>query len=91
MFNNRHICNLLNVKRLVHLHTNNDAPPNSLMDSIVGPNGENSPKIKSWSMFPNLQHFGGRGACWSFGMGIKKSDKKINYSHGPTQTKQQVY
>jgi hypothetical protein len=26
-------------------------------------------------MFLGSQHFGGKGACWSFGMGTKKSDK----------------
>jgi hypothetical protein len=26
-------------------------------------------------MFSNSQHFGGKGACWSSGMGTKKSDK----------------
>ncbi len=87
MPSNLHICNLFNVKGLMHLHTNNDAPLNSLMDSTVGPNGENSPTTRSWGMLPSSQHFGGRGACWSSEMGIKKSDKKINYSHGHAQTK----
>ncbi len=41
-------------------------------------------------MFPSLQHFGGRGACWNFRMGTRKIDKQLNYSHGPAQTKQQV-
>jgi hypothetical protein len=45
-----------------------DAPPNSLMDSIVNPNGENNERIMSWGMFLGLQHFKGRRACWSFGM-----------------------
>jgi hypothetical protein len=40
-------------------------------------------------MFPSSQHFGGKEACWSSGMGIKMNDKWVNYSHGPTQTKQQ--
>jgi hypothetical protein len=31
-----------------------------------------------------------RKACWSFGMGTKMSDKRINYSHLHAQTKQQV-
>jgi hypothetical protein len=25
-----------------------------------------------------------KGACWSFGMGTKVSDKQVNYSHEPT-------
>jgi hypothetical protein len=37
-----------------------------------------------------LQHFEGKGACWSSKMGTKMSDKSINYSHGHAQTKQQV-
>jgi hypothetical protein len=41
-------------------------------------------------MLFDSQHFEGKGACWSFEIGTKKSDKQINYSHGPTQTKQQV-
>jgi len=74
----------------MHLHTNNDTPPISLMSSTVGPNGENNPTIRNWGMLPGSQHFGGKGACWSFEMGTKKSDKKINYSHRHAQTKQQV-
>ncbi len=41
-------------------------------------------------MLFGLQHFGGKGACWSSGMGIKMSDKRVNYSHRPAQTKQEV-
>jgi len=33
---------------------------------------------------------GVRGACWSSEIGIKKNDKRVNYSHRPTQTKPQV-
>jgi hypothetical protein len=36
---------------------------------------ENSGRVGSWGTFPGSQHFGGRGVCWSSGMGIKKSDK----------------
>jgi hypothetical protein len=38
-------------------------------------------------MLLGSQHFGGRGACWSFEMGITTNDKQDNYSHGPSQTK----
>jgi hypothetical protein len=31
---------------------------------------------------------GVREVCWRFKIGIKKSDKHVNYSHGPAQTKQ---
>jgi hypothetical protein len=33
---------------------------------------------------------GVRGACWSSKMGTRMSGKWVNYSYGPTQTKQQV-
>ncbi len=32
--------------------------------------GEDNRKRRSWGVFPGSQHFGGRGACWSFGMGL---------------------
>jgi hypothetical protein len=51
---------------------------------------ENIKRIRSWGMLFGLQHFGGKGACWSSGMGIKMSDKRVNYSHRPAQTKQEV-
>jgi hypothetical protein len=31
---------------------------------------ENNRRARSWGMFPGLQHFEGRRACWSFGMGL---------------------
>ncbi len=56
-----------------------------------GPNyeskDENNGRRRSWGTFPGLQHFGGRGACWSSGMGTRKIDKQINYSHEPAQNK----
>jgi hypothetical protein len=41
--------------------------------------------MKSSSTFPSLQYFGGKGACWSFGMGTKTNDKQVNYSHKPNK------
>ncbi len=41
-------------------------------------------------MLLSSQHFGGRGACQSSRIGTRKNDKQINYSHIPTQIKQQV-
>ncbi len=41
-------------------------------------------------MFFVSQHFGGRRACQSSGIRIKKIDKQVNYSHEPAKTKQQV-
>jgi len=67
-----------------------DAPPNSLMDSTMSPKCENNRRIKNWGVLPNLQHFGGRGACWSSKMGTKKNGKQVNYSHELAQIKQQV-
>jgi hypothetical protein len=40
-----------------------DAPLNSLMDSIVSPNGENSERIRNWGMLLGSQHFKGKRAC----------------------------
>jgi hypothetical protein len=60
-----------------------DAPPNSLMDSTMSPKGENNGRIRSWGTLPNLQHFGGKGVCWSSRMKTKMSDMQVNYSHGP--------
>jgi hypothetical protein len=31
---------------------------------------ENNRKARNWGTFPGLQHFWGRGVCWSFGMGL---------------------
>jgi hypothetical protein len=52
--------------------------------------GEHNGRMRSWGTFFGSQHFEGRGAWWSFEIGIRKSDKQVNYSHGPAQTKQQV-
>jgi hypothetical protein len=54
------------------------------------PKGENNERTRSWGTLLGSQHFGSRGACWSFGMGIRKSDKQVNYSHRLAQAKQQV-
>ncbi len=52
--------------------------------------GENKGRIRNWGTLLNSQHFRGRGARWSFGMGIRTIDKWVNYSCGHAQTKQQV-
>jgi hypothetical protein len=51
---------------------------------------EDSEKKRNWGTFPSSYHFGGWGVRWSSGVGIRKIDKQLNYSHGPAQTKQQV-
>ncbi len=52
--------------------------------------GENNRRIMSCSMLLSSQHFEGRRSCQSSKMGTKTSDKWVNYSHRPTQTKQKV-
>ncbi len=37
-----------------------DAPPNSLMESIMNPKCENSERTKNWGTFLGLQYFGGQ-------------------------------
>ncbi len=41
------------------------------LESKSGNNG----RMRSWGMPPNAQHFGGRGMCWSSGMGTMTSEK----------------
>ncbi len=67
-----------------------DAPPILLIDSTMNRKGENSGRTRSWGTPPGSQHFGGRGACQSSRIWIRKNDKQVNYSHEPIQTKQQV-
>jgi hypothetical protein len=62
-----------------------DAPLNSLKDSNVGPKVNAMEGIGICSLTYNI--LGVRGACWSFGMGIKMNDKQVNYYHELAQTK----
>jgi hypothetical protein len=62
-----------------------DAPQNSLKNSnvslkvkIVGKKG-----VRVRSLTRNTS--GVKRASWSYGMGIRMSDKWVNYSYGPTQ------
>jgi len=41
-------------------------------------------------MFFNSQHFAVRRMCWGSEMRTMKSEKWLNYSYEPVQTKQQV-
>jgi hypothetical protein len=66
-----------------------DAPPNSLKDSNVNPKVKII-KERVWVHFLACSISGVRRACWSFRMGTRTSDKWVNCSYGPTQTKQQV-
>ncbi len=61
-----------------------DTPPNSLMDSTMSPKGENNERVRNWGTLPGSQHFEGKRACWSSGMGTRKSDKQVIPSHFPT-------
>jgi len=45
---------------------------------------ENNRRARNQSMLLRSQYFGGRGACWSFKMGLGRVTS-INYSHGPAQ------
>jgi hypothetical protein len=65
-------------------------PQNSLKDSNVSPQMKiiEEERVGARSLARNI--LGVRGACWSFGMGTKKSDKHVNYSYQYTQTKQQI-
>jgi len=60
------------------------------MDSIVSPKVKTVEGKRVWAHSLAHSTSGGRGACSSSGMGINKSDKQLNYLHGPTQTKSQV-
>jgi hypothetical protein len=45
-------------------------------------------KVRVCSLTRNISRV--RGACWSFRMGSRTSGELVNYSHKPTQTKEQV-
>jgi hypothetical protein len=72
------------------IHCQVDAPLNFLKDLNA------SPKVKTTevegvgihSVIHNISKV--RWVCWNFGMGIRTSDKWVNYSYGPAQTNQQV-
>jgi hypothetical protein len=51
-------------------NSKHDAPPNYSRDPNVGPKMKQWKKKKVGSTFPISQHFRGRRACWSFGMGL---------------------
>jgi hypothetical protein len=65
-----------------------DVLPSSLIGSNVSLKWKHQ-KSKELGTFPGSQHFGGRGAWWSFGMGTRKNDKHQLFTQ-TKQTKQQV-
>jgi hypothetical protein len=46
--------------------------------------------VEGCALIRNIWGGGVRRACWSFGMGTRKNDKGVNYSHWLAQTKQQI-
>jgi hypothetical protein len=66
-----------------------DALPNSLMDSTMSPKVKIT-KGKGVGALPSSQHFGGGKGVLELRDGTRTSDKWVNYSHRPAQTKQQV-
>ncbi len=58
--------------------------PNLLDGFNCKSKGDDNGRRRSWGALPGSQHFRGRGVCWSFGMGTRKIDKQVNYSHGTT-------
>jgi hypothetical protein len=66
-----------------------DTPPNSLIDSTTSLKVKTT-EGKELSTLPGSHHFEGRGACRSSKMGIKDSDKWVNYSHSLPQTKKKL-
>jgi hypothetical protein len=66
-----------------------DVLPNSLMDSNVNLNWKQQKSEESQHAPWFVTFWRGRGACWSFGMGLWRMTS-INYSHGPTQNQHKV-
>jgi len=72
-----------------HLCYTLDAPPNSVKDSNVSSKMKTLEKgVGVCCIVHNTSRV--RRVCWSFEMGIRTSDKLINYSCGFAQTKEQV-
>jgi hypothetical protein len=66
-----------------------DALPSSLIDSNVSLKWNNK-RVRSWGTFPSKQHFGGRGVCWSFRMGLGRMTSNSITHMGLHKNKQQV-
>jgi hypothetical protein len=66
----------------------NDAPPNSLKDSNTSSKAKiiEEEGIRVRSLAHNISEV--RRVCYSFGMGIRTSDKWVSYLDGLAQTKQ---
>ncbi len=51
---------------------------------------ENNGRKESWGTLSSSQHFGVKKGVLELQDGIKTIDKRVNYSYGLAQTKQQV-
>jgi hypothetical protein len=65
-------------------------PPNSLKDLNVNPKLKitKEKQIGVHSLTCNILRV--KRPCWNFEMGSSMNDKRVDYSYGPTQAKQQV-
>jgi len=68
--------------------TETDTPPKLLAGLNCESRGEDNGR-KSWGVLPSSQHLGGLRVCQNCGMGLGRLTSN-KYSHGPTQTKQQI-
>jgi hypothetical protein len=67
----------------------NGRPPNSLKD--LNANLKMKTTVEGVGVHSLTHNTAGvRRAYWNFGMGIKTSNKWVNYSYGSTQSKQEV-
>jgi len=55
----------------------------------VSPNRKQQKSKKSGHVLWLAAFWRGRGACWSFGMGLRRVDK-FNYSHGHAQNQHEM-
>jgi hypothetical protein len=65
-----------------------DAPPTPRRTQMWVQLKDNE-RERSQDALPSSQHLKGRGACWSFGMGLGRIDKLI-HSHGPAHNPHKV-
>jgi hypothetical protein len=61
-----------------------------MKDSNANPKVKTTKEEKNRARYFVCSTFRIKGVCWSSGMGIKTSDKHVDYSYQFTQTKQQV-
>jgi hypothetical protein len=54
----------------------NQRAPKLLEEPKCGSQSEILEKKRNQGMLPSLQHFKGRKACWSFGMGLEQTHKQ---------------